>query len=123
MPTLPTASTARAALGRHHGAVQHIGEALRSGTIRLADDSARWAVAIWRHDPERRVAGDGGMVLTERLIFTVAKTAMPTALADGTVIVYVELGRAFIVEHIDQETSDHIAWRFEARRAPGSDPA
>lgn len=106
-----------------------MGEGLRCGTIKLAGATTKWTAAIWRHDPEKPDLVDGGPVLKERIVFTIRKTALadPTVLfggeeATGARIVYVELGRAFVVQFAAQETPDHIAWKFEARRAPGSDP-
>lgn len=130
MPSIPPASAFRAALDRRLGAVQHMGEGFRTGIIELANGSMQWNAAIWRHDPERPDLVDGGLALRERIVFTIRKSDLPDATllfggaqATGATIIWREMGRAFVVEHIDQETSDHIAWRFEARRAPGSDPA
>jgi len=127
---MPPASAFAAARNRNHAAVQGMGEGMRSGTIQLAGSATKWIAAIWRHDPERPAMGDGGPVLKERLVFTIRKSALrdPTVLfggeeATGATIIYKELGRAFIVEASGQETTDHIAWKFEARRAPGADPS
>ena len=116
-----------------HGATQHLGESMRGGkpgTIKLISTGKTWKAAIWRHDPEAPALADGGPVLKERLVFTIRKTLLPdpTLLfggeeATGALVIYVELKRAFAVEITGQETSDHIVWKFEARRAPGSDPA
>lgn len=100
------------------------------GTIKLADGSKQWCAAIWRHDSEAPSLVDGGSKLEERIVFTIRKTLLrdPTLLfggddeANGARIIYVELKRAFVVKSPAQETPDHIAWQFEARRAPGGDP-
>lgn len=133
MPSTPPASTIGAAFDRMHGATQHLGESMRGGkpgTIKLISTGKTWKAAIWRHDPEAPALADGGPVLKERLVFTIRKAQLPdpTVLfggeeATGALVIYVELKRAFAVEITGQETSDHIAWKFEARRAPGSDPA
>lgn len=106
-----------------------MGEGLRSGTIKIKDTALSYPAAIWRHDPDQPDVVNGGILLKERLVFTIRKTKLadPTLLfggeqATGATIIYHELGRAFVVESAAQETPDHIAWKFEARRAPGSDP-
>ena len=116
-----------------HGATQHLGESMRKGkpgTIKLISSGKTWKVAIWRHDPEQPALGDGGPVLKERLVFTIRKTLLPDptvlfggAEATGALVTYVELDRAFVIESASQETPDHLAWKFEARRTPGSDPS
>lgn len=131
VPSTPPASALRAAFALQHAATQELGEGMRAGTIKLADANPSFAAAIWRHDPEAPSLIDGGPKLEERIVFTIRKTLLgdPTLLfggddeASGARIIYVELGRAFVVKSAAQETADHSAWKFEARRAPGSDPA
>lgn len=105
-----------------------MGEAMRTeqaAKIYFGDTFASHLVAaIWRHDPQRGDVTEGGFVLRERLVFTIRKVIQPTVFEAGTIIRCDITGnKAFIVETITQITTDHIAWRYEARRAPGSDPS
>jgi hypothetical protein len=106
--------------------VQAVGEGMRSERpVRISFGntfSISLDAALWRHDPERRDLMEGGLLLKERLVFSVRKAAQPTAFEEGTLIrCDITGGKAFIVETVMQVTTDHIAWKYEARRAPGSD--
>lgn len=112
----------------HHQAVQAVGEGMRGETpvkIYYGDTFETFlAAALWRHDPERRDVVEGGVLLKERLVFSIRKGIQATAFEEGTIIRCDITGnKAFIVETVMQVTTDHIAWRYEARRAPGSDPS
>lgn len=86
--------------------------------------TASLPAALWRHDPERSDVVEGGILLKERLVFSIRKDVQPTAFEEGTVIRCDITGHtAFIVETVMQITTDHVAWKYEARRAPGSDLA
>ncbi len=106
--------------------MQAVGEGMRSERpVRItsgADFSVPHDAALWRHDPERRDLVEGGLLLKERLVFSVRKAVQPTAFEEGTLIrCDITGGTAFIIETVMQVTTDHIAWKYEARRAPGSD--
>lgn len=105
--------------------MQSLGEALRGGkpgTIVLKSNGKSFAAAVWRHDPERRDAVEGVQMLKERIVFTIRKDLMKEAILQDDVVIWKEMKRAYIVDLTSQESADHVAWRFEARRAPGSDP-
>jgi len=126
VPNLPPASVTFKAHQRHHQAVQAVGEGMRSERpVRISFGntfSSSLDAALWRHDPERRDVVEGGVMLKERLVFSIRKALQREAFEEGTVIRCDITGnKAFIVETVMQVTTDHIAWKYEARRAPGSD--
>ena len=106
--------------------MQALGEGMRSERpVRIAFGdtfSSSLDAALWKHDPERRDVVEGGLLLKERLVFSIRKALQREAFEEGTVIRCDITGnKAFIVETVMQVTTDHIAWKYEARRAPGSD--
>lgn len=111
----------------HHQVVQAVGESIRGdqpAKIFYGDEFESFHVAaVWRHDPERKDVVAGGVMLKARLIFTIRKEIQPSPFEDGEVIRCDITGhQAFLIDTISQTTTDHVAWKYEARRSPGSDP-
>lgn len=125
MPAYPPAAAYSGGITRHREAVQSMGEGLRSGSIIHGSgaEAQTYTAAIWRHDGSKPALMEGGIELAERIVFSIRKTDLAAPFAWGTIVVYDEMGRAYRVDVTDQETADHIAWRFEASRVPGSDPS
>lgn len=105
----------------HNASLEPMGRGFQPGTIQVG--ATNYSASIWSHDAERPVLLAGGLELPERIIFTIPKSALPAAFAHGAIVIWQEMKRAYTVERTDQEASAATSWQFEARRAPGSDPA
>ncbi len=120
MPTIPSAARHAAALSIHNQATEVLGKGFLPGTIK--HDGRSYEAAIWSLDAQLPALVTGGLDYKERIQFTIEKSHLRNAFEDGAVVIYVQMKRAYTIERILDETADATSWRFEARRAPGSDP-
>lgn len=121
MPTIPSPSRHAAALAMHNQAEETLGKGFLPGTIRIASGKD-YAASIWQHDAQRPNLIPGAMDLQERIVFTIEKTILREAFAQGITVIWKEMGRAYNVERVENEDARHTSWQFEARRISGADP-
>lgn len=121
MPTIPSAARHTAALGFHNAAVHEMGKGFLKGTVKHG--ARNYEVVIWSLDSQLPALVPGGLDLKERLQFSILKKDLRTAIPEGETVIYVEMKRAYVIDRLLDETTDATSWRYEARRAPGSDPA
>lgn len=120
MASIPSAARHAAALSLHNQATEALGKGFLKGTIK--HDGRTYEAAIWSLDPQLPALVTGALDYKERLQFSIAKSSLRVAFADGAIVIYIEMKRAYAIERILDETSDVTSWRFEARRVTGSDP-
>lgn len=121
MPSIPSDSAFKTGLSFHNAAVNAMGKGFLSGTIKFEGRS--YPAAIWALDGKLPSVVTGGLDLGERLQFSIEKRDLPNVFEEGATVIYVQMKRAYVIDRINNETADATSWHFEARRAPGGDPA